>query len=117
MSTLKPEKRHAIRRVTPDEIAMVRKMADEGPLVCECNGVPDICTCSLIIMICDELAAAAWQPIETAPKDATQLWGWSDEYGSVPMIWCADIDTWVITYSDQEFSPTRWMPFPEPPKP
>lgn len=58
-------------------------------------------------------AEGTWQPIATAPRDGTQLWGWDEERGSNPMIWIGA--EWVITYDDATIRPTHWMPLPAPP--
>jgi len=63
-----------------------------------------------------------WRPIETAPKDGTPIWlsdgearfplvGWweeTDEEDSVPTGWWHD--------AQRFFTPTHWMPLPEPPE-
>ena len=82
-----------------------------------------------------------WQPIETAPKDGTEVIGchsqdWS-EIGMKPIIygpWTMAFDagqwrsSWdrvrVINYmgdfgteyAELDIQPTHWMPLPEPPK-
>jgi hypothetical protein len=47
--------------------------------------------------------AAAWQPIETAPKDGT----------SVLVTWVHSV--WVNAESTHFMPPTLWRPLPEPP--
>lgn len=72
-----------------------------------------------------------WQPIETAPKDGTEILTCSFEVTQKPdgssLIWYdCEVVHWVdyeerggwwngdvIRYPD---SPTHWMPLPEPPK-
>lgn len=77
-----------------------------------------------------------WMPIETAPKDGTEIigcfshdYGWQDkptQYGPWTMRWC--VNEWVSSwdgervilrqdwsgtdYSDPEPYPTHWMPLP-----
>jgi hypothetical protein len=64
-----------------------------------------------------------WEPIETAPKDGTQIlvycgdvWAvvyWWDGYGGVWRV-AADVNGW--NESDELSStPTHWMSLPEPP--
>ena len=62
-----------------------------------------------------------WQPIETAPKDGTQILIWDGnvrivaEWGDVPgdlrMGWWATNKS----YLDSPYEPTHWAPIPEPP--
>lgn len=75
-----------------------------------------------------------WQPIETAPKDGREIivwgvrggdWGytepewtwtgarWSGGSLSVPAGW---YETKATPRYSNGFSPTHWMPLPEPPK-
>lgn len=78
-----------------------------------------------------------WQPIETAPKDGTEVLGiyvcdWSDHttiYGPWTMRfgrheWEPSWDNFRViesesafgtTYRDLDEAPTHWMPLPEPP--
>jgi len=72
---------------------------------------------------------ADWQPIETAPKDGTEVLLWGPYCGCpataqwTGKAWAAYWDGWrVVEYmSDfgtdyREFDmPTHWMPLPEPP--
>jgi hypothetical protein len=58
-------------------------------------------------------ALREWQPIETAPKDGTQVWAWDAERGSNPALWVDG--AWWITYDDAMIHPTHWMPLPDPP--
>ena len=85
-----------------------------------------------------------WQPIETAPKDGTEIfifrvgWPWAPvakwtDYPGNPVLDENEQDTWMcgwlfdewftpgnedgwLGWSDDEM-PTHWMPLPEPPKP
>lgn len=57
-----------------------------------------------------------WQPIETAPKDGTEIlgaWyygGWSYQ----PMIWR---NGWVKKFDAMSLlNPSHWMPLPPPPE-
>jgi hypothetical protein len=82
-----------------------------------------------------------WQPIETAPKDGTEIIGvYSNNYGyqDKPTVygpWTvafrngAWMASWAegsvieyesysgTTYKDAEMEPTHWMPLPAPPSP
>lgn len=55
-----------------------------------------------------------WRPIETAPRDGTEVWGWEDDRGSNPMVWVDD-GGWFITFSDEGANPRLWQPLPDPP--
>ena len=63
----------------------------------------------------------AWQPIETAPRDGTQIlgsWGWSDynKEHVCDRTYYADGEWRDPDDSDYPFSaPTHWMPLPAPP--
>lgn len=66
-----------------------------------------------------------WQPIETAPRDGTEVilwdvfgvttayWGWSDDYAKE----IGYIPTWWATYpgAHNPQTPTHWMPIQPPP--
>lgn len=75
----------------------------------------------------DELADAAariweqWQPIETAPKDWSQVILYYQDSGLDDDVMagyysCEDggKDCWMDNYGD-ELKPTHWMPLPKPP--
>lgn len=74
-----------------------------------------------------------WQPIETAPKDGTEVLLWFAQFGwrsigawlpwgdsSYPFLWqCAGRNLhrpWKYEGDDGSY-PTHWHPLPEPPKP
>jgi hypothetical protein len=65
---------------------------------------------------CAASPADPWQPIETAPKDGTQVWAWDDERGSNPALFACEAEAWLITYDDEVIHPTHWMPLPSPPR-
>lgn len=67
-----------------------------------------------------------WQPIDTAPKDGSDVLAWGPRWKQPDYIhfrnggWCEwvglDTGEWEpITFSES-FLPTHWMPIPEPPK-
>ena len=62
-----------------------------------------------------------WEPIETAPRDATVILLWADAYHypvvgwysqAFPTGWC---DVWEHEWNRPK-QPTHWMRVPEPPK-
>lgn len=81
-----------------------------------------------------------WQPIETAPRDGTEIIGiFSNDYGDQPKptvygpwtiafrngAWWASWDDasvieaegyWGCDFKGAPIDPTHWMPLPEPPK-
>lgn len=56
-----------------------------------------------------------WQPIETAPKDGTEILIWEggkDGNGVEASFWC-DTWGWVDTVEGYlQYKPTHWMPLP-----
>jgi hypothetical protein len=67
-----------------------------------------------------------WQPIETAPRDGTNMDVWCPEdteeggYRVADAYWSTPLQKWQkvgaangVTWAHE---PTRWMPLPEPPK-
>ena len=79
-----------------------------------------------------------WQPIETAPRDGTEVLLWCAPHSDMEMdsifaaAWVTDAgdekrpySTWIIPQADDKeggwadtlrWMPTHWMPMPEPPK-
>lgn len=67
--------------------------------------------------------ANGWMPIETAPKDGTEIWAYTPERGGIQFktLWgpdyCKDgwgpIDSCCGYYEDMK--PTHWKPLPDPP--
>lgn len=70
--------------------------------------------------LADALKEREWQPIETAPKDGSEILGWSSISGEAYVMWWEAIHSdWVWCINDLEdmfCDPTHWMPLPEPPE-
>lgn len=63
----------------------------------------------------------SWQPIETAPKDGTDILVNAPQVDSGVTIAFFKDGYWRLTYDGARFGvhvsdPTHWMPLPEPPK-
>lgn len=58
-----------------------------------------------------------WRPIETAPKDETQILGWCDGREHLLVHWgyAYGIRGWLDRNGNIEYTPTHWMPLPKPP--
>lgn len=58
-----------------------------------------------------------WQPIDTAPKDSTEIW--LGATGRVIIGWWSSKGSWRSSWTDDplQWQPTHWLPFliPEPP--
>lgn len=61
------------------------------------------------------LADIAWQPIETAPKDGTEILAWDGDDRKILRWALGRWDDWDEMPSALG-KPTHWMPLPEPPK-
>lgn len=71
---------------------------------------------------------ADWQPIETAPKDNTDILLWNGRFVSVGRwnicefytraqpYWATERGYMFGVQYDRACQPTHWMPLPEPPK-
>lgn len=58
-----------------------------------------------------------WQPIETAPKDGTDIFVAGGKFKPMVAFWFRDGWVNVWTFEDRTApNPTHWMPLPEPPK-
>ena len=65
---------------------------------------------------------SGWQPIETAPKNETEIWAFNGEQARMLWIegdgyglWCW-ADECLCDIDPEPEQPTHWMPLPEPPK-
>ena len=82
-----------------------------------CGYVDTLCpaTASLLIRLCDALAAHQWQPIETAPRDRPAI-VWAAPHEGLPgfVTWCqwTPCAGWC---ADELRVVTHWMPLPAPP--
>jgi hypothetical protein len=60
-------------------------------------------------------ARTTWQPIETAPKDGTEILVLEREKKDISYVaYYSKFEGWTVPYD--EVDPTHWMPLPEPPK-
>ena len=61
---------------------------------------------------------SGWKPIETAPKDGTEILAWSDRYGTLVVFWYERKSAWLWTShdleGDEELNATHWMPLSSP---
>jgi len=68
-----------------------------------------------------ENSTTGWQPIETAPRDGAFVLAFGEHNGaladcSIAIIqWWDDAGGWFSDGREYTFSPTHWMPLPEPP--
>lgn len=65
-------------------------------------------------------AKYSWQPIETAPKDGTEILLFELTFNGAPYMFTAkwdseDADWKCIEFEAYDHNPTYWMPLPEPP--
>ena len=56
-----------------------------------------------------------WRPIETAPKDDTEVLVLCEDGGILIGCHCG-VKWWIEQTRFEERKPTHWMPLPEPPK-
>lgn len=68
------------------------------------------------------LLGEQWQPIETAPRDGTEVLVTGLEYGRGPGRWmhvaAYAVDVWIVAVDPPQqrlHEPTHWMPKPPPP--
>ena len=60
-----------------------------------------------------------WKPIETAPKDGTEIIVYDRHGNFVPWVYWDDEDekgVWMSNFIRWAGHPTHWMAFPNPPK-
>lgn len=58
-----------------------------------------------------------WKPIDTAPKDGTEVIGWGPSWDKPSLMeWDTLRNRGWRNLSNGEKNPTHWMPLPEPPK-
>ncbi len=62
-------------------------------------------------------AREQWQPIETAPKDRTEILAWIPQCGALVLYWenLSDDGRWSDGVSRFHREPTHWMPLPSAP--
>jgi hypothetical protein len=57
-----------------------------------------------------------WQPIETAPKDGTDLLLWWPYWSKIPVHGYWSLGEWAsLSAISEGDGPTHWMPLPAPP--
>lgn len=60
---------------------------------------------------------AAWQPIETAPKDCTEILAWVKEVGgAMVLMYFSSLKRWEDGITNDSWTPTHWAPLPAAPK-
>ena len=71
-------------------------------------------------------AMSEWQPIETAPKDGTEVFLWTEEKPNIVVAywdtyegsgWWRFSESVLSDIAGEVENATHWMPLPEPPKP
>jgi len=102
---------------------MVRAFADEywGQMAWEEDDLPNIRAALEAARVSGTVQT--WQPVETAPKDGTEIWGKVDAYAVEKLSWCSaealaeehgltpnDYDAGWFTENWEPFSPTHWLP-------
>lgn len=68
--------------------------------------------------VCEAMAAPAWQPIATAPKDRSAILLYEDEavgLGVFVGYWTGFNGFQPLTSSSWDAQPSHWMPLPAPP--
>jgi hypothetical protein len=90
-------------------------MTEPTPAKCHCGSISWARELDDNRYVCVSCYRPLWQPIETAPKDDTDVLVFSEE-----LVWVASCyrGMWWFEKRDDTFlsEPTHWMPLPEPPK-
>lgn len=55
-----------------------------------------------------------WQPINTAPKDGTEILIWDGKHIDIGH-WFSSTQTWYGRLAEDRVIATHWLPTPEPP--
>ena len=58
-----------------------------------------------------------WRPIETAPRDGTEILGYDEGFGRAIVWWGGQLNCWYNDIGEplEFWTPTQWMPLPDPP--
>lgn len=77
--------------------------------------------CEIVLHDGNKPSVGQWQPIETAPKDGTEILAYGRKQDGAYFVafeygdwWCAG--PWDEGWCELNHAPTHWMPLPEPPK-
>ncbi len=89
--------------VTPiGDAVKVHERGEEGPIL-------------HLAPLVEAVLAAQWRPIETAPKDGTDILGWWPHDGMHVVFWSSD--GWGTCMTKGEWTPpVMWQHLPPPPK-
>lgn len=84
------------------------------PAKCQCGSTSWSLDLSKMRYRCCSCHNELWQPMETAPKDGTDVLVWC---GGAMFIACMDVGRWFFDRTDHSVKPvpTHWMPMPEGP--
>ena len=65
----------------------------------------------------DKSQQGGWMPIETAPKDGSEILGYLfEDYSPQPIYWAEGALGWYSDVTCKYVSPTHWMPLPNLPE-
>ena len=62
------------------------------------------------------LRETTWLPIDSAPKDGTEVLGWDPRLGVRVVFAIGGADDWVEVSECRSVNPTHWQPLPAPPE-